>query len=102
MTPGAHMPIQAYLKIHVGTLIALHLGLIGAIYAKQGCKLMLQSNNKDNNINNNNISKISLSNNSPIVLSPATASLAANPPGAGVEIAEEGHLEAANLLLLGD
>ena len=56
---------------------------------------MQQSNNKDNNNNINNIS------NSPIAPSPATASLAANPQGAGVETAGGGHPRAANLLLLG-
>ena len=59
---------------------------------------MQQSNNKDNNNNINNINNIS---SNPIALNPATASLAANPQGAGVETAGGGHPRAANLLLLG-
>ena len=56
----------------------------------------MQGNNKDNNNNINNIS------NNPIALNPATVSLAANPPGAEVEIPEGGHPEAAKVLLPGD
>ena len=59
----------------------------------------MQLNNKDNNNNINNINNIS---NNPIALNPATVSLAANPPGAEVEIPEGGHPEAAKALLLGD
>ena len=57
----------------------------------------MQQNNKDNNNNINNINNIS---SNPIAL-PATVSLAANPPGAEVEIPEGGHPEAAKVLLLG-
>ena len=88
------MPIRACLKILVDTPTVPCLGLISAIYAKQDCKLTRKNNN--NNNNNNNISS------NPIALNPATASLAANPPGAKVGIPGGGHPEAAKVLLPGD
>ena len=62
---------------------------------------MLQSSNKGN-INNNNNNKIILSNSSLIAPSPATASLVANPQGAGVETPGGGQQKEASRLLPGD